>query len=494
MNFRGFLSDAPRGNQAVVLMDLILIAIIGCVITILSLFKGGPDLMNADTPILSVMSLQNPTLFFWGTNRFINLIPFLASPIRQPDTNLLFQILLFGGSFIGLLALLGRTIAELVFASTRRLDAWLCFAALLFTFLAISSRFAIHVFVVEGQPYGPSMLLMGLGLLGLIRSGWSRWPVVAASLVAVLLAGGLNPSLMIVSGTICIAAAIFSPAHRTRALLALPLVTFGCAVWLLIAALVPGPNFYVNFAPDAAWWNLGQSVTFLLNAYDPLGFRIGAWLALAAFVVACFRGQSGRAGSRLAILIILFALGWFLLLSQSAWVAANAWHFRYFYPVILTMVILIATPLLAWIMRAGRPTRIAATLAFLAGGVLMNLAPPRPFDEFSAFARVAENAAAARTQDIQFVAGDFWYVWPTVFLLQRDTPAFGLEDVRAIGNRDGVMRAIAALEQTPKKPRGLCLNAEPDRCLRQASLLTDRPWRASAGQCGARCTIIELVP
>jgi len=333
---------------------------------------------------------------------------------------------------------------------------------------------------------------MGLGLLGLIRSGWSRWHVVVASLVAVLLAGGLNPSLLIMSGTICIAVAISSPAYRTRALLALPVATFGCAVWLIIATLVPGPNFYVDFAPSAAWWNVGQAVTRLRSAYDPLGFRIGAWLALAFFVVARLRGQSDSAGPRLAMLAIAFALGWLLLFAQSAWVAANAWHFRYFYPVILTVVILIATPLVVWIIREGRTTRIAATLALLGASVVLNLAPPRPFDEFSLFARLAENVAAARAQEIQFVAGDFWYVWPTVFLLQRHMQAFGLEDVRAIGNRDGVMRAIAELEQTGKTPRGLCLKYELDRCLRQASLLTDRSWRMSPGSCGAGCTMIEI--
>ena len=42
---------------------------------------------DADTVMQSVMSAQNVTLFYWGQDRYINLLPFIFSWVRNIYTN-----------------------------------------------------------------------------------------------------------------------------------------------------------------------------------------------------------------------------------------------------------------------------------------------------------------------------------------------------------------------------------------------------------------------
>jgi len=54
-----------------------------------------PEYLNADVILNSIMSLQNVTLFYWGQNRLINIIPFLLQIVNNPTINLATHLLLF---------------------------------------------------------------------------------------------------------------------------------------------------------------------------------------------------------------------------------------------------------------------------------------------------------------------------------------------------------------------------------------------------------------
>ncbi len=54
----------------------------------------GHDLQDADGVLPAIMSVQHLTWYYWNQNRFANLLPLLASPVRNVAWNLLVQVFL----------------------------------------------------------------------------------------------------------------------------------------------------------------------------------------------------------------------------------------------------------------------------------------------------------------------------------------------------------------------------------------------------------------
>lgn len=487
------LSTRRDSVPALRAVDFVLVALLAGVLVPMCLMYAGPAYMNADTPLFSIMSLQRLTLFIWGQNRFINLVPLLASPLRQPDANLVVQILIFGGGFIGLVALLGWVMARLVLRSERRLDSWLCFAALLFTFFTVASRYAVHVFVSEGQPYGLSGLLMGGGLATLLRPTRPGAMTIAAAALAMLLGGGLNPSLVLVAIGVCSVAFIFWPAIRRQAVVAGVLSVTACGFWLALGSQFPGPRVYSRFAITDVWANLGAAWRSLGLGFVWAPLVACAVLAAIAAVIIIIRPLSEPRPRWLLLgLCAGFALGWFGLFAENAWVIANGWHFRYFYPVTFVAMLILTAPPVMLLLKCGSAVRASVVVVLLAACPVLLAAPWQGLDGFPVFAHVAGFVAEARRLDVRLVAGSYWSVWPTVFMLSREGPAFGIEAERAKSNRINLLRAVARMEADGKRPRSLCVDADLDRCLWQAAFVTGRPWRVAALTCGVNCTLIEL--
>jgi hypothetical protein len=94
-------------------------------------------------------------------------------------------------------------------------------------------------------------------------------------------------------------------------------------------------------------------------------------------------------------------------------------------------------------------------------------------------------AGYAIANKIHLIGGDYWSVWPTVFvLLARGETVYGYAP-RGDSNGEPVR---ALLEPGLK---AMCLNASSTTCIAQARFITGLEWQA-AEACGAGCSIIEL--
>lgn len=65
-----------------------------CLVVALTATACAPRYLNADMLLNSVMSLQHVTLFYWGQNRLLNVLPLVASVTSDPQYNLWLVILL----------------------------------------------------------------------------------------------------------------------------------------------------------------------------------------------------------------------------------------------------------------------------------------------------------------------------------------------------------------------------------------------------------------
>jgi hypothetical protein len=376
------------------------------------------------------------------------------------------------------------------------LDAWLSFAALLFTFLVVASPYAVFVFVNMGQPYGLSGLLMGGGLIALLRPAGLDKITVTIAAIAMALGGGLNPSLVLVATVVCAVAFICWPAVRRQAMVACVLSVGSCGLWLLIGTQFPGPHLlgaYGKFPVTGLWANLASCWRSLSLGFTWAPLIAGAGIAAAAALIMTVRPLGGRRPRWLLLgLSSAFALGWLGLFAQNEWVMSNDWNLRYFYPITFAAMLVLAAPPVALLMKYGDAVRAAVMGLLLAACPVLLAAPWQRLDDFPVFAHVAGFVADAGRLDVRLVAGSYWSVWPTVFMLERQGPAFGIDGARGMGNRFALVRAMERMELDGKRPRSLCVDADVDRCLRQLEQITSWPWRLAAGTCGANCTLIEV--
>ena len=62
--------------------------------SVLTVLKHAPAALNADILLNSIMSLQKVTLFYWGQNRLLSILPFIVAPATDPAVNLALVLLI----------------------------------------------------------------------------------------------------------------------------------------------------------------------------------------------------------------------------------------------------------------------------------------------------------------------------------------------------------------------------------------------------------------
>jgi hypothetical protein len=157
--------DKPAGDfDTSELAVIIALTIISS--AILAIFSPELCYPDADSLLPTLMSIQKLSFYYWGQNRFANLIPLLASPIDgRFFLNLQFQVFLRS-----LFAMSLPWLILLVLRSWRFLLIKYLFALSLAFFTL--TKHGIREFWLGPQPYGTSVFLLAcaLGLLHLLQA------------------------------------------------------------------------------------------------------------------------------------------------------------------------------------------------------------------------------------------------------------------------------------------------------------------------------------
>ena len=83
--------------------DFLADALITIFVCLLTVNKLAPLFMNADVMMNSIMSLQKVTLFYWGQDRLLNVLPFVLSAVQNARANFYLCIILSNLCFCALI-------------------------------------------------------------------------------------------------------------------------------------------------------------------------------------------------------------------------------------------------------------------------------------------------------------------------------------------------------------------------------------------------------
>ena len=472
-------------------LDPLLAIVISIVLGLMTINKLLSVRLHADTIILSVMSIQKPTLFYWGQDRYFNLIPILLSPIKDAGTNLFLHLVIFSSAFYGLLIAIAYWSVSYLSDKAPPIDRYLLAAITIVLAPTLLSSHALYMMSAEAQPYVISLLFL-LGAVQLLLKSDQTVGRTLGGLACMILGAALNPGVLIVAAAIGCGALAFVSWMRVGSFAASAIAGF--LLWMLAAQSAPHPDQAAYFQLDL------RSLQFdLLKALNSIATDIylPALIALVGAILVAELVAPSQRSQRLNILslgTIAFCLCWWGFFGINEWIKMNAFNGRYFSPIYIAICVGGAVALYLPLSRFAvwRKLVIITLCSVISIALLVRSPLLRPKD-IAIFRRVASVAEYAKSHRIRFFAGDYWLVWPTVFMtLDRPNSAFGLAS-RGLANRSQVRRALAEELARGSTPRLLCLKDSVEQCDLMARKITGTAWRPTEASCRGACRVLKMV-
>lgn len=460
-------------------------------VSALPVIAYAPDFINADTVLGSIMSLQNVTLYFWGQNRLLNILPFAVSWITDPQSNLLALLYLASLATFSLLLLLALFARRAV---AGRSDLVLpVFAALSATYLLVASPHGIYLMSIAHPEYALALLLAGAGVYVVWFAAIGAPARLALAVPPVLLAIGLNPATAIpLSLTLAVASLYRRRISGPDAIL-FAIVVGGFVGWSAVSRL-HGSESYNAFSADDMAGKLARATGSIAEMAQPSAVAALALALLAGLAVRRWRVRRGPgvdptpAAIPAVAALCLFGALWFLLFSTNRWVEMNAFSSRYFIPVAFALV---AVAAIGWagVLRDVAPRiRAAIVVPLVAAAIIVTATPIRPITDFVVFRTVAPLPRSPSG----LYAGDYWRAWPAVFRdLMAGHEAYGLT-YRGEGNQKAVRRHVRAELATRGTFTLLCIGDPVEACAGEAGRILGRSTITASAPAGPDAMLLTM--
>ncbi len=461
------LAEARTQTLALVLLFAAAVAAIAVV---------NPVWQDADGMIGTLFSRQQLTLFFWGEDRFANVIPALAAPVANPQANLAAQVLL--RMSLGVLA----PLFACVFLTAGTAAAWratLLSSALL---LAFAPHLMQHELYIQASPYGTSFALAGLALLAFRharRVGPSpATPLVLLAMLLTLAAYLENISLVLVAFPLLV---IEGVVFRSRLA-----VQFGGASLLAVAVASAAMRLFGAGVPTNQ--GFAESGVGLLAVAHLLEGKAGRFpIAMLAGGLAVHLLLRARAGTpagrapagpapdaRFGLWAAMAAVtgGAMVVVFLSSWVVQNQCHPRYLLPTYILAAGLGGAALTTLFQRLVPSWHhiwaLGAATCLLLVAVLRAWPPAAPTlaepARFQAAEAVADQVIARGLDGIE---GGYWEVWPAVFQAERLMYWLGHPPGRVFGltfRGESRREAFIARLLERGEVRIACIDTDPGHC------------------------------
>ena len=390
------------------------------------------QLQNSDSIIPVLSSLCRWTPFFWGQNRFGQLLPLLAIPFEHPLTNLLVQT--------GLAIFAGLSVFFLVPRYLQRDAHWPKTGAVLAVLFLLLAPEEFQFNLLSGcQPYGTSLALSlwGMILIEEHANRRNRRGRLAAAWALIMVAHWVNPTsawvlIPLVVGRYWLDRQI----ERREFIVTVTALACSCMTSIGVSLLIRTCQLYPEDVTTSfqladprlwpnTWWELNSSLCSAAGWLMPIliVLTLGAILAARCSLV----GPRASVPWRTGFLSVLAAYLTYLAITGSlTWVQMNSRHYRYMLPAFTMLAAGLASAFWKpfweaasiWLDRTRRAQRLTmsalsvavASATMLTYG-LPSLATVRHHVDVSC-GRYSEDI---RSAECTHVVGSYWKIWPAVF-------------------------------------------------------------------------------
>ena len=496
---------APAGRATA--RHLHILVLIGLAVVVLSVFtvlRYTVDFLQADGVLQSVMSIQSVDLFFWGQNRFAAFVSLLASPIGDPSTNLFACLLINALSFHLLLLVLAWMGVRVLTNSRSAAATGIAFLVLCATAHTLLLPGRVHIMALESQPYSMSWVFtLGAFMLWKRREWW-------AFAVAVGMAGaaiGLNPTTVVGAAFLAVIELV-----RRRRWWRWMVFVVAWALWLAVwqwlsaryggrSTPAPEPSLpYFTFSLGQFAANMTVSAKTILESFR--GARLVVLVVLACLALVALDADRRAALVRRFALATVFVVGYWTLFTGNAYVALSGYTFRYFYPVLMFVVVCVAAPLTAvlagWPATLALPERwrdrvaprtaslraVSTVIAVLATAVAL-AGPLRSPDTAPVLTETKATARYAIDHQARFISGYYWDMWPTLWEgLKSGRDVLFVTGLKSGGDPAGYRDAFREeLAKGPGYPRAMCVNLPVSECTPFLDFWTAPGWQTTGETC-----------
>jgi hypothetical protein len=433
---------------------------------------------DADGLLLSIISIQKLTVFYWAQDRVGNLTPLLTAWIQNPLCNVYAQ--LFLRLLAGLLA--PAFYCGLIFR--RPADVWRATLVTDGLLLIVGSTTIMRDIFSQANPYGTSLALAGLATLALRASPgrFGRTGCLLIGTIGVTAAYVVNFGLVIVAPPLIALFAVLIPSVNIVRLLGIHLLgaLFGYLLTAIAAdshtpmGLTPSFDSVIQFAKSV--WGVTNWPFVAITLLPP------AALLLLLRLMRPPRLRTLRLFLALLTAMLGVAALYFFLVAWSDWVALNLFFPRYFVPAYLLLISVAGVSLWRIVSLFVR-SRSVQHAAFAGLAIILLLAGYRHLVGWKAAAdrdiigngkSTIAREVAARYVSLRLdgIAGDYWAVWPAVLMAEQyhyDTRYGGL-NVLGLTYRGGVRREeFLGRLATRGKLRVACIDLSPPECMASVS-------------------------
>lgn len=388
---------------------------------------------NADALLLSLISTQKLTFYYWGQDRLASLLPLLAFPIQDVRLNFYAQALAQAALFFGLIGLfVGYHQRERAEPTAPATGSAALAGPLLVTsaaFLATTTDFIGYQFLLE-QQYVISLLIYLVGLDCIVRGSHAR--ILAGSLL-VLVAAFVIPATLIMAPLAFVMAGRHGRWIRGASAMG---ISFAALAIASIAPRLfldsgPGADAYTDFDVARMADNLGFAWSLVTASVDSTRAYVIA-LGSVAILASTWRRRS-RQALVACVGVVFLSTGWTMLFTANLWVSLNGFSARYYFPVYAAWLFLVAgasqtlwaelAAIASRVRLSGRPLPDAALRRIAAAGIalvsatllVVGIARLLTDEGVPVLAVARPSAIVAQELDVDFVVGSYWDVWPITF-------------------------------------------------------------------------------
>lgn len=430
---------------------------------VLCAFKYAGDGLNADIILNQIMSAQKLTLFYWGQNRLLNIVPFCLSFIKWPLLNLFCLLLFSTTSFFAALYLSALFANRLLFSHSGHKNGILLYLGSIGVCAILFTNEAWVSIVLWHFEYTLSLVLLLVG-------GWLYYGCKGASLSffpLAFLALGLNPALLLLGLSVIALKVLVNRYFNKLDVLFCGWIVICFLFWWIAGGVYGSNGDYSAILPANFQRGLEKLLSRLFSDYlRPGTFALMVVAALLLGLMrkynADIRGESSQEARRLAAICIIAAIVYSIFIACIRWVEMNDFAPRYLIPSLL--MAFFATQCMCVRYLCGLTYKMCLSAACLLGLLLLFFFWPSSFDLMGA--RIYRDCEHVVSPGERFYAGDYWQTWACV---SRDlNHGFGSHGLsyRSSSNRENIRLALDQRLEKTQELELYCLGAEPDVCQR----------------------------